>query len=247
MQASDRTFCIRWKSILNNSRAATSKTSEQFKEDIIMQKPARASRRHSNAIRPYRQQRRSHSSIKWIIVSIFCLATCFCLLGVASAAQSSGGPDVALAQKQKQQILLQQIGNRPAHPQPKKVDPNAHAPAVQPAPARQAGISNAGQGPFSPAVFTMRNSWQGPVGKDWVFAYAGAKTRVDGTPGQGSIVLYTQTANAFGGYDFHPLGIFVAPSGTTALTIIEVNGTWAKVHSDTGQTLIFNLLTHQFQ
>lgn len=181
-------------------------------------------------------------TIKWLAIPFICCAV-FLFAGVVNAAQTSN-PSPQWAQKQ--QVLQQQLNAGRAHAQPKSGS-HLKSPAIQAAPVRQAGISNVGQGPFPPSVFTMRNSWQGPVGNDWVFAYAGAKTRADGTPGQGSIVLYTQTVNAYGGLDFHPLGTFAAPGTATALTIVAVDGALVKVHSDTGQNFTFNLQTHQFQ
>lgn len=56
-------------------------------------------------------------------------------------------------------------------------------PTDQPPQHPQAGIINAPQTPFSPAVFQVRNAWQGLVGSEWVIAYAGAQTNPDGTLG----------------------------------------------------------------
>jgi hypothetical protein len=103
------------------------------------------------------------------------------------------------------------------------------------------------QGPFLSSIFTVRNSWQGPIGSNWVLAYAGAKPNADGTVDQGGIALYTETANAAGGFDLHPLGTFLAPSDNPALTITAVQGNLITVRSENGHTLTFNLQTHQFQ
>jgi hypothetical protein len=43
-------------------------------------------------------------------------------------------------------------------------------------------------GSGSPArAFAVDNSWHGPVGSDWVLAYAGTKANADGTAGVGGI------------------------------------------------------------
>jgi hypothetical protein len=164
-----------------------------------------------------------------MLITAFCIALTVCLVAFASAAQASGGSS---AGRQKQQQLAQT--GRPALP-------------VQPAPTRQAGIVDLQQGPFLSSVFTVRNFWQGPVGSAWVLAYAGAQPKADGTAGQGGIVLYSETVNAVGGFDLHPLGTFLVPSASPALSITAVQGNLMIVRSENGPPLTFNLQTHQFQ
>lgn len=185
-----------------------------------MKKQTRIHNAHSSAARSRRTQRRSRLSMKWMIVPAFCIAVFFGLVAIAIAVRTSGGSSAG-GQDQQQ--------------------------AIQPAPTRQAGIVNMQQGPFLPSVFTVRNFWQGPVGSDWVLAYAGAKPNADGTAGQGGIVLYTETVNQSGGFDMHPLGTFLAPAGCPALTITAIEGNLMTVRSISGRTLTFNLQTHQFQ
>jgi hypothetical protein len=143
------------------------------------------------------------------------------------------------------QFVQQQINAGRAHTRPKPTDPQA--PTAQPAPARQAGISNLPQGPFLSGYFTVRNSWQGPINGEWILAYSGAKPGADGVADAGGIVLYTETINQQGGFDLHPLGMFLAPAGTTTLVITEQQGTVLSLTSETGKQLTFNLVTHQFQ
>jgi hypothetical protein len=154
-----------------------------------------------------------------MIVPAFCIAVFFGLVAITIAVRNSGGAPAGGLDQQ----------------------------AVQPAPTRQAGIVNMQQGPFLSSVFTVRNFWQGPVGSDWVLAYAGAKPSADSTASQGGIVLYTETVNQAGGFDMHPLGTFLAPAGSPALTITAVQGNLLTVRSEAGRTLSFNLQTHQFQ
>ncbi len=193
--------------------------------------------------RPRPQQRRARHTSRWVLVAAVCIVTFLGMLGIASAAQHSGGP-VTLAQKMQSEE--QRLKNARAHPRPKPGNQN-QAPPVQPAPTRQAGILDMGQGPFPQSSFAVHNFWQGPVGSDWVLAYAGAKTNPDGTPGVGGIVLYTETINNQGGFDLHPLGTFLASKGTTALVITAQQGNLLLLHSVTGQQLAFNLISHQFQ
>lgn len=204
--------------------------------------PQRRTRFAGKPVTPGRAPR--FNPLQWLMLPAVCFGVLLLSAGIISAHADTPSTLSPLA-AHKQQVVQQQHADGQANSRPKTAA-DAHAPAVQPAPARQAGISNAGQGPFSASFFTVRNSWQGPVGGDWVFAYAGAKPNADRSSGQGSIVLYTQTVNAFGGYDFHPVGTFAAPTGTTALTIVAVKGTLLQLRSDTGQALAFNLATHQF-
>jgi hypothetical protein len=175
------------------------------------------------ATRPRLPQRHAGSSIKWLIITAFCVVLTVFVVALASAARTSDGSSVR-TQKQPAQL-----------------------PTAQPAPTRQAGIFNVQQGPFLSSIFTVRNSWQGPIGSNWVLAYAGAKPNADGTVDQGGIALYTETANAAGGFDLHPLGTFLAPSDNPTLTITAVQDNLITVRSENGHTLTFNLQTHQFQ
>jgi hypothetical protein len=187
---------------------------------------------------------RSWSNMRWLLVASGCFVAFICMLGVANAAQNNGSAAPTLAQKMQgaQQMLI----DGRAHTHTKPVNQN-QAPAVQPTPVRQVGILNIGQGPFPQSTFAVYNFWQGPVGNDWVLAYAGVKMNANGTAGLGGIVLYTETVNDQGGVDLHPLGTFLAPNGTTALTITARQGNLLLLHSKVGQQLAFNLVSHQFQ
>lgn len=192
--------------------------------------------------RAQQSTRRNTSSLRWIIISAMCLSALICLIGVANAASASSGSATQAAKDQTLQRLLD-IGK--THIGAKTGD-HQQAAFSQPAPVRQAGIVNMHQGPFLTSTFTVRNVWQGPVGNDWVLAYSGATLTSNGESALGGIVLYTETINAQGGFDMHPLGTFLAPAGTTALTITQVNGTLLQVQSDSGTHLTFDLVAHQF-
>lgn len=208
-----------------------------------MKKGRRVDRKSFSTAGPRPQQGRSRSTIRGLLIAAFCFTVFIGVLGIASAAQNNSGP---LTLAQKMQAYQQRIKNARAHPRPKPSNQN-QAPPVQPAPTRQAGILDMGQGPFPQSSFTVHNFWQGPVGSDWVLAYAGAKTNPDGTPGVGGIVLYTETINNQGGFDLHPLGTLLAPKGTTELVITAQQGNLLLLRSVTGQQLAFNLISHQFQ
>lgn len=192
--------------------------------------------------RPGLQQQHMRSDIRWVLTISLCVVSFLCLIGIASAAQTGGGPFTTQKEQHLQQVL--NASRAQAHPHAKT---GIQVPAAQPAPTQQAGIINMQQGPFSPSVFTVRNVWQGPADSSWILAYAGAKTNVNGTSGQGGIALYTETTGTSGGSHLQPLGTFYAPAGTTALTITEEQGNWLQVRTDSGARLTFNLQTHQFQ
>lgn len=140
---------------------------------------------------------------------------------------------------QEQQALAQARAN----PRPKL--PSARlAPAAQAAPRRQAGIIAMRQGPFPRPTFDVRDVWQGPVGSDWVLAYAGAVPDAPGaSPTRGAIRLYTESA------DLHLtlLGTFPAAEGTGPLTITAESGNLLQLRTDDGTTLSFDLQTRQYR
>ena len=141
-----------------------------------------------------------------------------------------------------QQKLLQQQRAAGRAQLPSITSPETPVPPAQPTPPRQAGIIIAPQTPFSPAIFTARNAWQGPVGSQWVMAYAGAQTNPDGTPGRGGLLLYT-----VGDFALEYVGTFLAPAGTTTLTIIQLQGDLLRLQAASGQRLTFNLQSQQYQ
>lgn len=192
--------------------------------------------------RPF--QKEKQRSLFWAFVAVACFIAFFGILGAASTAQSQSNSGSSTL-NHKLQVAQQQINAGRAHPRPKPTDPQP--PTAQPAPTLQAGISNLPQGPFLSSYFAVRNSWQGPVDGTWVLAYAGDRPGTDGAADAGGMVLYTKTANQQGGFDMHPLGMFLAPAGTTSLTIIKQQGTLLSLTSETGKQLTFNLVTRQFQ
>lgn len=192
--------------------------------------------------RAHKLTRRTASPLRWIIISAMCLSALICLIGVANAASASSGSATQTAKDLTLQRLLD-IGK--THIGAKTGD-HQQAAFSQPVPVRQAGIISMHQGPFLTSTFTVCNFWQGPVGDAWVLAYSGATLTSNGENALGGIVLYTETINAQGGFDLHPLGTFLAPAGTTALTITQADGTLLHVQSASRTNLTFDLVTHQF-
>lgn len=207
-----------------------------------MKKHIHASSTPSRITRSNLQQQRMRSDIRWVLTISLCVVSFLCLIGIASAAQTGGGPFTTQKEQHLQQVI--NASRAQAHPHAKT---GIQAPAAQPAPTYKAGIINMQQGPFSPSIFTVRNVWQGPIGSSWVLAYAGAKTNVNGSSGQGGIALYTETASTSGSSHLQSLGTFYAPAGTTALTITAEQGNLLQVRTDSGARLTFDLQAHQFQ
>ena len=78
--------------------------------------------------------------------------------------------------------------------------------------------------------------------EEWVIAYAGAQTNPDGTLGRGGMVLYR-----VGDFALAYVGTFLAPAGTTALTIIQGQGDLLRLEAASGQVVTFNLQSQQYQ
>ncbi len=159
---------------------------------------------------------------------------------LAGAPVTSGWPAAkARLYDQEQQAVAQARANlRP------KLPAAGGAPAVQAAPARQAGVIAMRQGPFPRSTFDVRDVWQGPVGSDWILAYAGAAPEVPGAPPtRGALRLYRESA------DMHLtlLGTFPAAEGTGPLTVTAESGEVLRLRTDSGTTLSFDLRTHQYQ
>lgn len=104
------------------------------------------------------------------------------------------------------------------------------------------------QGPFSGSTFLTRNVYQGPSGKSWLLAYAGAvrdpavRYPDHGSDGRGAIRLYIQD-DVRG--TMIPLGTFAAPSGTGSLRIIARQGDKLILNGAQGTRFQFDLDTHQ--
>lgn len=162
-------------------------------------------------------------------------------MGISTTCTIPAGWPPSKAWLQVQQQV--EMAEAQAHARPK---PTPHAPPLQPAPTRQAGIANMHQGPFPASQFVVRNFWQGPVGSEWYLVYAGARVNPNGSAGQGALVLYTEKPTSDGGFDINSIGTYPAPHGDRALTITAVNGHSMQLRTDTGSTLVFDLQTKQY-
>lgn len=195
-------------------------------------------RRRSRAARTRRPKQVPALDVgRWLLLP----ALGCCLVLLLWSISGAHTTPVLSAAAQKQQALQQQIDAGRAHSQP-ETGPTMPVPTDQPTQPPQAGIINAPQTPFSPAVFQARNAWQGLVGSEWVIAYAGAQTNPDGTLGRGGLMLYR-----VGDFALEYVGTFLAPAGTTALTIIQEQGDLLQLEAGSGQMMTFNLQSHQYQ
>ncbi len=93
--------------------------------------------------------------------------------------------------------------------------------------------------PFSAAEFSATTLYQGRVGSQWVYVYAG-EAWTDAAAHQG--------AGALRIYDSHQtlLGVYTAPGATSSLTITSVHGAVVSLTTNTGATLTFSLATDTF-
>jgi hypothetical protein len=168
-----------------------------------------------------------------LLIPVFCL----CLFFLITTINSAQAGQATSTQGQKQEALPQQ--QQGGTPKNGSIPPDLF---IQTPQTPQTGIINTPQTPFSPSIFSAHNAWQGQVGSQWIIAYAGSQTNPDLTPGQGGLKLY-----AVGDFALSPLGTFLAPAGTPALTILKVQGDVLLLQTARGGTLTFNLQTHQFQ
>lgn len=93
--------------------------------------------------------------------------------------------------------------------------------------------------PFSAAQFSSSSVYQGKVGAQWLFVYAGEAWTSDSThQGYGALRIY----------DSHQtlLGVYAAPGAAHTLTIASAQGDVLHLSADSGATLIFNLTTRAF-
>jgi hypothetical protein len=204
-----------------------------------MSKPSSASRNRlrDRVVRTHVQSKTSPlGCVTWMAIPALCFSL-FLLVTVIHGASTSNASN-ALAQKQ--QILQQELNEGRAHAQA-QAGPDTPVPTAQTPQPRRAGIINSRQAPFPPSIFTVNNAWQGPVGSQWINAYAGAQTNPDDTPGRGGLVLYTD-----GDFALSYLGTFLAPAGTPALTINKVQGDMLLLQTASGQAFAFNLQSHQY-
>lgn len=155
----------------------------------------------------------------------------------AGSATSNWTAAKARIDDQQQQALAEAR----AHPQP-KLPRAVEAAAVTPT-ARQAGVLAIRQGPFPPATFLVRNVWQGPLGSEWLLAYAGAEPATAGAVARGAIRLYSESEDL----RLTLLGTFSAPNGTGPVSIVANNGDALQLRADDGAALTFDLSTRQFR
>lgn len=194
------------------------------------------------------QHRRAGRKLAWLAaVAVIALVTgAGAAFATADAGATVGWPPAKAQAWQREQA---EIAAARAHPRPKPASPQNAAPPHQPDPTPAAGIDNAmHQGPFPAMTFLVRNFWQGPVGPDWLLAYAGA-TRVpaDGSVQQGGLRLYREARDANGDLELQEIGAFPAPGAVGAVTITAAGGDVLQLRTDSGGVLSFDLRTRQYR
>ena len=109
---------------------------------------------------------------------------------------------------------------------------------------RHAGITAMRQGPFSASSFDVQNFYQGPADGTWLLVYAGATTNpATGAIAGGALNVYAEP-QVGGAMSF--VGIFRAPAGTGALTVVAASGDHLTLRSSRGNQLTFNLATGKY-
>lgn len=177
--------------------------------------------------------------LTWFVVAMIAV---LCIAGGTALARSSATTGWPAAKAQLYEREQQALAQAQSHPRPKL--PSAGlAPASQPPPQRHAGIVAMRQGPFQRTTFVVGNFWQGPVGTDWLLAYAGAAPSTpNGPPARGAVRLYSETA----AMHLSLIGTFPAPEGTGPLTITAVSDDVLHARTDNGGSVSFDLRTHRY-
>jgi hypothetical protein len=117
----------------------------------------------------------------------------------------------------------------------------AASPGVQ---ERHAGITAMRQGPFAVSSFDVQNFYQGPADGTWLLVYAGATTNpVTGAIAGGALNVYAEPGVG-GAMSF--VGMFRAPLGNGALTVVAASGDRLTLRTSRGNQLTFNLATHAY-
>jgi hypothetical protein len=142
--------------------------------------------------------------------------------------------------------LQQEIDDARAQARPKPREDQVRLPPPAAAPTPLTGIVQERQGPFPAIEFEVRDSWLGWVGSTYTMVYAGARRSPLG-PNEdrhGALRVYTRAPGQAGD---NLVGVFDAPTGSDAVTVTSVEGTALQLRSDQGQTLTFDLQTHQYR
>jgi hypothetical protein len=109
---------------------------------------------------------------------------------------------------------------------------------------RHAGITAMRQGPFAASSFDVQNFYQGPAAGTWLLVYAGATTNpVTGAIAGGALNVYAEPQIG-GAMSF--VGVFLAPGGNGALTVVAASGDRLTLRASGGNQLTFNLATHAY-
>lgn len=109
---------------------------------------------------------------------------------------------------------------------------------AQPAPTYPTGIFQTHQSPVGNSVFSVMTEYEGPLGSQWVFVFAGTAWTNFPNTGVGALMVYTSTQGHVGTFD--------APDGSSWLKITAINGSVLQLQSDKSASLTFDLATNTF-
>ena len=108
---------------------------------------------------------------------------------------------------------------------------------VQPTPTYPTGIFQTHQSPVGNSIFSVRTEYEGPLGSQWVFVFAGTAWTDFPNTGNGALMVYI-TGSGHSTFD--------APDHSDWLTITAINGTVLQLQSDKSTSLTFDLATNTF-
>lgn len=109
---------------------------------------------------------------------------------------------------------------------------------AQPTPTYPTGIFQTHQSPVGNSTFSVMTEYEGPLGGQWVFVFAGTAWANFPNTGVGALMVYTS--------DKGHIGTFDAPDHSKWLNITAINGTVLQLRSDKSGSLTFDLATDTF-
>ncbi|HLJ81356.1 MAG TPA: hypothetical protein VKT52_07725 [Ktedonobacterales bacterium] len=113
----------------------------------------------------------------------------------------------------------------------------AMPPSTQPTPTYPTGIFQTHQSPVGNSIFSVMTEYEGPLGSQWVFVYAGTAWTDFPNTGNGALMVYITNKGH---------STFDAPDGSSWLNITAINGTVLQLQSDKSKSLTFDLATDTF-
>ncbi len=181
--------------------------------------------------------------------TLFAVILCIASVGLAAVlvAQATASP-LTSSPASTAKVPPGTFGPRPSPPISLPLQaPRTCATPVDPLPP--AGVTNpAAQGILPSIKYPAKDFWAGPVGSDYIQAWAGGiSANADAVPNTAAVWLFAYVKNASGcGWDTNELGQYTL-SAYKSLTITAVSGTTMTLKTDNGVVVHFDLVARIFE